>query len=42
MINKKISFDFDSFHEFNEFDWIKNINKYNINYISLLHQKKIR
>ena len=38
--NKKISFDFDSFHEFNEFDWIKNFNKYNINYINLLNQKK--
>ena len=39
--NKRISFDFESFNEFNEFDWIKNFNKYNINYISLLHQKNI-
>ena len=31
---EKISFDFDSFKEFNEINWITEINKYNYNYLS--------
>ena len=31
---EKISFDFDNFKEFNEINWITEVNKYNYNYLS--------
>ena len=37
--NKVISFDFDSFNEFQEFNWIKDFSKYNFSYSNLLLKK---
>ena len=36
---KNVSFDFDSFDEFNELNWIKDFTKYNINYMNFLVKK---
>ena len=36
---KTVSFDFDSFDEFNELNWIKDFTKYNINYMNFLVTK---